>query len=193
MGDFREAYPGSLDKFALELREYAANGNTNSPTSPGGYQATPKKPPKSHPHSQGRTVEWCAPNAAAHGSSRTNTATADTGKRHPGVSSQSLQLCIRSTQFAQVLCEVEMKGSDSDGLLFKSIRETYMKQRRIITSMKYRFTRPTAAIYVKVRPRVSYRTRLALILISSFDSITRTMSVRWLGLSSHRPFLLKSR
>ena len=49
------------------------------------------------------------------------------------------------------LGEVELKASQTDGVLFERIRETYEHVRHSTLPMRWRFRKPEIAIFVKVR------------------------------------------
>ncbi|KAF2179460.1 hypothetical protein K469DRAFT_445033, partial [Zopfia rhizophila CBS 207.26] len=78
-------------------------------------------------------------------------------------SKKYLELCITSGKFTNTLGEVDVKDGESDGALFRKIRETYKETRKSLLPTGYIFRKPVAAIFVKVslsvasKPRCSYK------------------------------------
>lgn len=96
-------------------------------------------------------VGWKSPRDAGASSSQTDVAESQILSASNPPVQQTLELSIKSSRFAKILAEVDVKTDYTDGLLFENIRKRYLSTTTSMLPLQSRFSRPAAAIYVKVR------------------------------------------
>lgn len=69
---------------------------------------------------------------------------------------QALQLCIETGKFTLELSELDLDQPPSDGQLFEKIREKYQYARYSILPMRFRFSKPGKAIFIKASCKALY-------------------------------------
>lgn len=144
-GDFQENTPGSIDKLAARLKEHSGPGSQHeSSTSRQSSTKAPSKPPNTlmgwnMPHDSGRNDLHDPENPVV----AECPSTSSTRQR------QALQLCIETGKFTLELSELDLDHPPSDGQLFERIREKYEHARHSMLPMRFRFSKPGKAIFIK--------------------------------------------
>lgn len=144
----KEASSGSLDELTATLNQRSSSGPTqNTHGNSSSPSNTVTRPSNAYSHFP-RQVEWSQPSADDN-----NSPSPESALRSPPSQNQLkmyLELCITSGKFAQILGEVDVKDGESDGTLFRKIRETYEGTRKCVLPVRYSLKRPVAAIFVQV-------------------------------------------
>jgi hypothetical protein len=82
----------------------------------------------------------------------TNQASSGTGKDSLASVREALQLCIETGRYSLELGELDLNETQTDGILFESMKQRYERVRHSVLPMRLRFSKPDRVIFVKVSP-----------------------------------------
>jgi hypothetical protein len=152
-GDFREADDGSLERLEAMLRQHAGPAASQQAVnrSLGTYAASRQTTRRGN-----AGPGWTAPGSS---NQRESNEPSDlhTGSKNQETSpppvNEALQLCVETGRHSVELGTLDVEPAQSDGDLFRRLREQYKSVRSSALPIAFRFKKPDKVIYVKVGPQ----------------------------------------